>query len=516
MTSKIKNVKRLISLLIVLIMMIGMASFATIPSAAAEDRVNDARNSVGAVLIYFEDSDVSYLPSNETVFSLGSGFFVGDKRDNPEYLITNYHVVSTYYENGSGKVITATIGGEKRKGRLKIRVYFDTVSSNDFIEAYPVEVDDKYDLALLRLEYPTNKRKALPIISPDDSLVGKKVCVLGFPGLTEKYNIGATSHFKVSDVSVTSGIVSRLFTQQGTGWKNIIIDASIKEGNSGGPLITEDGKVIGVNTWSSALAKVKMLNGDLYTSSFEEDFFAINIDHAISLMDRNGVKHMTEYPDGAAVSDVTEDATEKIEETEAPKETEAETQNIDDSKNINQPKSNLPLIIGIIAGVILLIAVIAIVVVVVNKNKKKDGQGNQPPVAPMPPTPPVPPMPPVNEGAGETSVLSDGAGETTVLGGGATGFNLIRKSNNEMITINKPEFVIGKERRRVDYCIADNNSVSRTHAKVRVRSGKCYITDLGSTNCTYVNDVKLSPNQEIELKSGDVIKISDVEFVFNG
>ena len=124
---------------------------------------------------------------------------------------------------------------------------------------------------------------------------------------------------------------------------------------------------------------------------------------------------------------------------------------------------------------------------------------------------------PSSEGAGETSVLSEGAGETSVLGGGhATGFSLIRKSNTEKISINKPEFVIGKERRRVDYCIADNSSVSRTHAKLRVRSGVCYISDLGSTNCTYVNGAKLAPNQEVALKNGDKIKISDEEFDFIG
>ena len=93
---------------------------------------------------------------------------------------------------------------------------------------------------------------------------------------------------------------------------------------------------------------------------------------------------------------------------------------------------------------------------------------------------------------------------------------MIRKRNNEKITINKPEFLIGKERRRVDYCISDNNSVSRAHAKIKVRAGRCYIADLGSTNCTFVNGVKLSPNQEVILSKGDVIKISDEEFEFMG
>ena len=121
-----------------------------------------------------------------------------------------------------------------------------------------------------------------------------------------------------------------------------------------------------------------------------------------------------------------------------------------------------------------------------------------------------------NEGAGETSVLNSGEGETTVLGNQSTGFFLVRKSNGERININKPEFIIGKERRRVDYCISDNGSISRTHAKLRIRADRCYISDLGSTNCTFVNGSKISPNQEVVLSKGDEISISDEKFEFIG
>lgn len=35
-----------------------------------------------------------------------------------------------------------------------------------------------------------------------------------------------------------------------------------------------------------------------------------------------------------------------------------------------------------------------------------------------------------------------------------------------------------------------------------------------STNGTFVNGSRVSPNQEVALKSGDVIRISDEEFEF--
>ena len=111
---------------------------------------------------------------------------------------------------------------------------------------------------------------------------------------------------------------------------------------------------------------------------------------------------------------------------------------------------------------------------------------------------------------------SDGAGDTTVLGAGAAGFILLRKNGGDKIRINKAEFIIGKEKAKVDYCISNNNSISRKHAKIKVRAGKCYISDLGSTNCTYINGTKLNPNQEVALIPGDKIKFSNEEFEFIG
>ena len=133
------------------------------------------------------------------------------------------------------------------------------------------------------------------------------------------------------------------------------------------------------------------------------------------------------------------------------------------------------------------------------------------------PQPPVGSAPFPNGAPAVSGPLSaDGAGETTVLGVGNEGFILRRTNGGEKISINKAEFFIGKEKAKVDYCITNNNSISRRHAKIKVRAGKCYISDLGSTNCTYINGTKLSPNQEIALIPGDKIKLSNEEFEFIG
>ena len=49
----------------------------------------------------------------------------------------------------------------------------------------------------------------------------------------------------------------------------------------------------------------------------------------------------------------------------------------------------------------------------------------------------------------------------------------------------------------------ENRFVSRRHFQVRFESDVFYISDLGSTNGTYLNGNKLNPNEEQILRDGD-------------
>ena len=103
----------------------------------------------------------------------------------------------------------------------------------------------------------------LQIANPPSDLT---VVDLGYRGTPIKGSrVYAYGHPHNNDFSVTEGIVSKVLTTselpesaarfvvRGTSadldhvW--IQTDAKISPGNSGGPLISEDGKVIGINTW---------------------------------------------------------------------------------------------------------------------------------------------------------------------------------------------------------------------------------------------------------------------------
>ena len=109
-------------------------------------------------------------------------------------------------------------------------------------------------------------------------------------------------------------------------------------------------------------------------------------------------------------------------------------------------------------------------------------------------------------------------GETTVLGEenyqNKISPYLIRVKNNEKISINKAMFRIGKERSYVDYFIDDNTYISRGHANILCKDGRCYIVDNNSRNHTYVNGEMITSGNEVELKNGDTIKLANEAFEF--
>ncbi len=145
---------------------------------------------------------------------LGSAFVY----DPDGLILTNHHVIA------SATDIWVVIGKER-----------------DEIEAKVIGRDPPTDVAVLRVD-----RKGLPHLPLGDSdatRVGDWVVAIGNPfGLAHTVSAGI-----VSAKGRTSKDVPGL--GDGTGYYNFIqTDASINQGNSGGPLIDTTGRVVGINT----------------------------------------------------------------------------------------------------------------------------------------------------------------------------------------------------------------------------------------------------------------------------
>ena len=117
-------------------------------------------------------------------------------------------------------------------------------------------------------------------------------------------------------------------------------------------------------------------------------------------------------------------------------------------------------------------------------------------------------------GRGDNCIKCKREGETTLLHSADLAY-LLRKQTGERILINVQPFLIGKEDRRVSYCIRDNTSVSRCHAKITRDGMHYYIEDQESTNGTYVEENLLRPYQKTVLKDHMKIRLSDEVFEFH-
>lgn len=120
------------------------------------------------------------------------------------------------------------------------------------------------------------------------------------------------------------------------------------------------------------------------------------------------------------------------------------------------------------------------------------------------------------KGGKSTSGGQSHIGQTDV-GGGRDGSGLLRiiamnAPTRVEIAVTKDEFVIGKKAELCDGVIDFNKMISRSHCRINRRGNQYTITDLQSSNGTFVNKVRLQPNQPHPINNGDVIRLANSDF----
>ena len=56
--------------------------------------------------------------------------------------------------------------------------------------------------------------------------------------------------------------------------------------------------------------------------------------------------------------------------------------------------------------------------------------------------------------------------------------------------------------------------VSKNHLLIREKNQRYYLEDLGSANGTFLNGIKIDPNELIELQNNDKIGVGFIQFIF--
>ena len=279
--------RRFISVTIVLVLLMSL----TVTCVAASDA---ATLSHGVVMIEVGQtySEGRWSEAEWEPICRGSGFFVGKENENPQFLITNRHVIQDYLDADQGDVFAV---GEQYV-RTHIRVYY---SANDYEEAYVVDYGNAadQDFAILRLDEPTDKRAALPIEIPTDDMRGQTVLSVGFPGVAENDLFKSTTKAGEKDVVFDKGAFNKVSIETGTGVQMIMHSARIHPGNSGGPLVLEEnGTVIGINTWHYSEGETEPIYYAVGMKSLELALKKNNI--SSSLDEKAGQAQTTAEPTG--------------------------------------------------------------------------------------------------------------------------------------------------------------------------------------------------------------------------
>ena len=560
MKNKMKSVKNFGRMLamativcLLVCMMIPLSAF------AANDKVTDCANGVLQVNLAYRDDN-----NSNWIFMAGSGFLI-----NSDTLVTCAHCVNltdaecAIYAEIVGKSIS------EFKDRLSCSV---TVARDVTVPATIEQISVEMDFAILHLSQSLQNASPLSIRSSSDVERTEIVYAIGFPD--ESSRVQAVNTYTSEDATITQGVVNKIGQgpnlYSGAGTDYLQTSCKLTHGSSGGPMVDENGYVIGVCEGATGTIE----SGDDY-------FYAVAIDQVTQVCDALGIIYYTDTTSEPEVTETeatseTEDTTEPvvldfsvlsaaIDEAEAiaedgytedsyaamqtaleaAKETQIHSNDqaqIDaaarDLENaidsLKHKESNSLMLILIIAGVVVVAIVAVIIVLVASSSKKKKASASRSATskvstsapaavgsgafAPSHMSTPTGGRPsgtvPLNPEAGETTILNQGAGETTVLSNNVNGGSLIRLSNKERIPVNKAELTIGRERKRVDYCISDNTSISRVHVKLVVRDRKTYLVDMNAANGTFVNGVKANPNQEIALKDGDKITLAAEDFEY--
>ena len=87
----------------------------------------------------------------------------------------------------------------------------------------------------------------------------------------------------------------------------------------------------------------------------------------------------------------------------------------------------------------------------------------------------------------------------------------IEGSQIEEIYLIEGETKVGRQKSLCDFCLNDT-SVSRVHAIFEKKGGSVFVRDAGSTNGTYLNEKRLSANEEVEVSLGDLVGIAEIIF----
>ena len=483
--------------------------------STVDDAVDAGNGVVQINCVYIDEDNTSHIIKGAT------GFLVGDQGDNSkQFIITSKNGIVP--DKATRKSALKSFGIKDISDKIDDYSYEVVVTKDMSISCELYQQSEELDMAVFTLSENLVNRKPLSIYTSDDGYTNDLpysttdyVHSIGFPDEIS-YDKNPQRYDK-DDTIISSGKIVNIHSLDDV--YIITHNAEVGTNNCGGPLVNENGDVIGMN----------VLKKDGQYS------VAIDSTEITEVLDSFGIAYNKLTP-----------STVKPEEEAT---TEASVVYVNKPSYTNNESPKIPTyLIAVLTGVIALLVATMIAVVMIllgkkpaitkeerekraeEKAKKKEEKKALKEQKKLPERPFPKVVPGDNEkqsgGTGmETGSLSKSGDEGTALlcegpvitknpSGSVNGGTLIRKKNGDNILLCKEETIIGKDSLHVDYCIRDNSAISRMHAVFTVNSQGVCVEDKDSTNGTFVNGTKLGAGETKLLNKGDVIRLANEEFEY--
>lgn len=263
-----KTGRRIFALLLAcMLCLMALPLTASAASGTGAERVlKKTQDSVAAVWVLGYDSNG--MPRGAVT---GTCFAVGKAGKDTDVFLTNWHVVTL---EGNFPVESVRVWILKKNCQIYSNYEPDP---NNSIECRVLKTTSGFpDYAIIKMQKSEPGYKALPLMSAKKVEKGTQVYALGYPGIVD-YN--SAENYGGENLTATDGIVSRHSQMSAAGNTSVLLHtATISGGNSGGPLITKDGAVVGINTYA-------------YGEVSADYSCAIYIDYAMEGLDELGIPY---------------------------------------------------------------------------------------------------------------------------------------------------------------------------------------------------------------------------------
>lgn len=258
-----------------------------IQGVQGEKNQQDLSNAVAMVVVGFRLNAPTGQTFTETgtsnIFAMlghGSGFTISAEG----HVVTNEHVVRDYVKYQQGKLDHEGIKSLVAKGitvKPEVWVFFEGKK----YEGRILYVSPRFDMSVVKVE--RSHTPFFKIAERDTHEKAAKVFACGFPGIAlggvagrkQKTVQNPEALFEKSDFEfvLTTGSINRVLTQEvkGTEQNWVQHDAKIHGGNSGGPLVAENGLVVGINTLH--ITSLKQTKGGEMQETADRVFYALGV-----------------------------------------------------------------------------------------------------------------------------------------------------------------------------------------------------------------------------------------------